>query len=599
MKLMYRSAPIVSVLLALFIAINSVIPSLQILLSKYIIDALVKFGGHAASTEAFSEILYVLAIWGILYLLSNIIAVVENALQGDMTDKIIDHIYRLLIIKSAQIKDLYGYEDSSYHDDLSILQSQSSIRPTNLVANCAINLKFAITILSMIGVLLSLDYRIPIILLVSLIPHLYVTNRFTTGGWLALLKTQMTIRKINYYSTIMLSRSHIKEIQLFNLGNFFLGKHISSFQEVYKEKDAIRKKQALSSVPTLFLNTVGNVVILYIIVKNVALGNYTYGAIAAFVQALFQINYYLVEFITYGSYLNTILQYFVKLFSFLDWKSKIEIGQDTGLPGDDGVQHITFKSVSFCYPHSDKKVLDNVSFVIKGKEKLAIVGENGAGKTTIVKLLLRYYDPDEGEILYNGKNIKTYDVDAWRGIVSAVFQDYGAYHISLLENIGIGDMPTNSEIDETRSFEICKRSGFDSFVDDGKVRDVQLGKEFGGMELSGGEWQRLAIARAFYRDAAKIMVMDEPTASMDPIIEAQIYNDFRRLSHSRTTIMITHRLGSVTQADNIIVLKDGRAVEYGNHEALLEQNGLYKRMFDIQAKQYKSSEVPGSDYGTQ
>lgn len=590
--LCYNCAPLTVIFILIVTVIMSIVPSLHVLLTRYIIDALVSFGDESIQAENGRQIFCILVSWGALLFVSHMAGLINNLLHGDITDRVVDHINRLIIHKTTEIKDLYNYEDPLYYDDLSVLQSQSGVRPVNLLANVTLNLRNIITVSSLVLVLLTIDYHIPIILIATLLPHVYVTNKFNTGSWLAILKTTMDARRMNYYSSVMLSKSHIKEIQLFDVGKYFLKKYRESFAIVYDEKKAIRHKQALLSVPTLIVSILGNLLIMYIVVLNVISGNYSYGTIAAFIAAFLQINYYLVDLIQFGSYLNTILLYFKKLFAFLDWKSAIEIGHDIEITESDySIYDIEFRSVSFQYPHSSKLVLDDVSFGIKPREKLAIVGENGMGKSTIVKLLLRYYDPVAGEILYKAKNIKEYDIDSWRKIISAVFQDYSVYNISLQENIAISDLHNDNGIDEMRCCDICKTMGLHGFISNGKVQNLQLGKEFGGIELSGGQLQRVAIARAFYRNSATIMVMDEPTASLDPLMEAQIYKDFAKLSQGKTTIMVTHRLGSVTQADKIIVLKDGKIIESGNHETLITQDGEYAEMFNTQARHYRKNAI--------
>jgi len=595
LKLCYECAPLTVIFILLVTVIMSIVPSLHVLLTKYIIDALVSFGDKSVNTESGRRIFYILISWGTLLFVSHMAGLINNLLQGDITDKVVNHINRLIIHKTIEIKDLYNYENPSYYDDLSVLQSQSGVRPVNLLANVTLNLKNIITVASLIVVLLTIDYRVPIILIMTLLPHAYITNKFNTGSWLAILKTTIDARRMNYYSSVMLSKSHVKEIQLFDVGKYFLKKYKESFTVVNDEKKAVRQKQALLSVPTLIVSILGNVLIMYIVVLNVISKNYSYGTIAAFIAAFLQINYYLVDLIQFGSYLNTILLYFKKLFAFLDWKSAIEIGHDIEITENDSIYDIEFKSVSFQYPYSSNPVLNDVSFTIRPKEKLAIVGENGMGKSTIVKLLLRYYDPVAGEILYKAKNIKEYDVDSWRRIISAVFQDYCVYNISLQENIAISDLHNENGVDEMRCYDICNSMGLHNFISNGKVQNFQLGKEFGGVELSGGQLQRVAIARAFYRDSATIMVMDEPTASLDPLMEAQIYSDFAKLSQDKTTIMVTHRLGSVTQADKIIVLKDGKIIESGNHETLIKRDGEYAEMFNTQAKHYKNNDITKDD----
>ncbi len=308
-SLIYKCAPGTFVMIVLVITLLSIIPSMYILITKYIIDSLVSLGGVSTDRVVIERIFYALAAWGGLHFISNIAGIADNLLQGDLSDKVVDYINRLIINKSLEMKDLYNFEDPAYYDDLSILKSQSGVRPVNLVANLSVNLKNTITVTSMILVLFSIDYIIPVVLLLSLVPHLYVTGKFNNGSWLAVLKTGTDGRRMNYFSTLMLSKDHIKEIQLFNTGKFFLKKYIDAFIRVYKEKNRLRKRQALLSLPTLAVNVAGNILILYIIIKNIMLGHYTYGTIAAFVQVLSQINFYLID--------SNTVRYILNIHSFL------------------------------------------------------------------------------------------------------------------------------------------------------------------------------------------------------------------------------------------------------------------------------------------
>jgi ATP-binding cassette subfamily B protein len=243
--------------------------------------------------------------------------------------------------------------------------------------------------------------------------------------------------------------------------------------------------------------------------------------------------------------------------------------------------------VSFSYPGSDKKALHDVTLQIRPGESLALVGENGSGKTTLIKLLTRLYEPTEGRILLDGIALRDWDVEALRQRIGVIFQDFGRYQFSVGENIGAGDV---RHIDDADRWAVAAKTGLAaSFIEtmpDGYR--TQLGRWFkGGRELSGGQWQKIALSRAFMRSDADILVLDEPTAAMDAPSEAAIFDHFRSQSHTKMTILISHRFSTVRAADQIIVIHDGRIVERGNHESLLASNGQYASLFRLQAKGYQ------------
>jgi len=243
--------------------------------------------------------------------------------------------------------------------------------------------------------------------------------------------------------------------------------------------------------------------------------------------------------------------------------------------------------VSFAYPGTANKALDDVSLQIRPGESLALVGENGSGKTTLIKLLTKLYDPTEGHILLDGLDLQQWDVEALRQRIGVIFQDFGRYQFSVGENIGAGDV---RHIDDAERWEAAAETGMAApFIENmSEGYETQLGRWFkGGRELSGGQWQKIALSRAFMRSDADILVLDEPTAAMDASSEAAIFDHFRSQSHNKMTILISHRFSTVRAADQIVVIHEGAILERGNHESLLEENGQYAHLFELQARAYQ------------
>jgi len=255
--------------------------------------------------------------------------------------------------------------------------------------------------------------------------------------------------------------------------------------------------------------------------------------------------------------------------------------------GPEPLRGLEFKNVSFNYPGSEAKALNNVSLQIRPGESLALVGENGSGKTTLIKLLTRLYDPTEGHIMLDGLDLKNWDVEALRQRIAVIFQDFGRYQFSVGENIGAGDV---RYIDDAERWANAAETGmaapFIEELSDGY--QTQLGRWFkGGRELSSGQWQKIALSRAFMRSEADILVLDEPTAAMDASSEAAVFDHFRSESHNKMTILISHRFSTVRAANHIIVIHQGKVLEQGNHEGLLAMNGQYAHLFKLQARGYQ------------
>jgi ATP-binding cassette subfamily B protein len=247
---------------------------------------------------------------------------------------------------------------------------------------------------------------------------------------------------------------------------------------------------------------------------------------------------------------------------------------------------IEFKNVSFKYPQSERFILKDFNLTIQSGEKVSLVGENGAGKSTIIKLILRFYDATEGDILINGINIKEIDLDTWYKEIGALFQDFIKYQFTFKENVIYGDLSQKDNLEALK--EALRKSGADSFLGNlPKGIDQVVGKTFeGGEDLSGGQWQKLALARAFFRNAP-LLILDEPTSAIDAKAEYEIFENVQKLQKDKTVIIISHRFSTVRNADRILVLDEGKIIEEGNHEKLMDKKGLYAELFNLQAEGYK------------
>jgi ATP-binding cassette, subfamily B, bacterial len=435
--------------------------------------------------------------------------------------------------------------------------------------------------------LLPIGLWMPALILVTTLPQAYISLQLQRKGWEIVSGKSFQARRIQYYTSLMLTDTYAKEVRLFKLGPFLTKRFLEAFQDLYKATNHIRWRQAFLSTSLAGLSALGNAFAFYWIVQQALSGKIGPGSVLLLVQAIAYIQQDLAQLVeSYGVLYNALL-YMEHLFSFLDSKPTMHVpcpGQPIPQPIHSG---ITFESVHFCYPDG-RTALENVSFILHPGETVALVGENGAGKTTIVKLLTRLYDPTAGRIWVDDEMLQNLDLEAWRRQISVVFQDFGRYAFTLGENIALGDLDALNDLESLKNanqkaglFKLLKKLP--------KEYQTPLGKQFDGTELSGGEWQKIALARAFLRaEKSQILILDEPTAALDPQSEFDVYQRFADLSRGKTTLLITHRLASVKMADRILVLKDGHLIEEGTHSMLLKSGGEYAKLWNVQAKQYAS-----------
>ena len=578
LALLFRSAPVLAGVTFALVALVSAFPSVMAIISANIVNTAVSDGFKEAALfkNAF--------IWILLLFFSNILSLVNENLIETLGDRVVDKINSDLIAKAATLKDLYNFENPAFHSAVHLLRSSASTRPVNLVSNIMLNVKNAVILLSMLYVLFTVHFAIPFVLVALVIPNVIVTYKMNGKSWSVRKKNDIHDRKADYFVQMMLDTTLLKDTLHLSLGNFAKTNYRKSHSIVLSENLKVRKQKMLYTLPTLLLSTLGNIGIFAFTIHQISTGKANIGTLVLFLQSFFQVQIYLSDLVVFGGYLRTILLYFATFFDFMEWKNTVSLGEaalSNVVSSEQTKNFIEFKNVSFSYPNSEKKTLDSVSFCIEKGESIAFVGANGAGKSTIIKLLLRFYEPTEGEILFCGKPISSINIDDWRAMIACVFQDFAKYQLCVYDNVTLPS-PCTAEKEESvknalSAVEFPKEKG-----------NAVLGKEFGGSDLSGGQWQKLAIARALFRKDSELLILDEPTAAIDPMAEAELFRAFQTLSKGRTVFMVTHRLASAVDAKKIIVLDEGKVREIGSHHALMAKNGLYREMFDTQAEKYRA-----------
>ena len=394
---------------------------------------------------------------------------------------------------------------------------------------------------------------------------------------------------MQYYSSLMVNKDMAKEIKILGLGDTFIGKYKKVFAKYYKGLRSLIIREGITQVIVALFSVLINCALFLYIAYNVVFEGGMIGDYSLYTGALTSIAGYVTTLLTSTATIYEGTLFISNIIDFTKEKVTVIPTVDEPIKPELGVPHrIEFRGVSFKYPGTDRFVLKDVNLTLEPSESVVLVGLNGAGKTTLIKLLTRLYDPTEGVILLDGRDIREYDVRALYDMYGIVFQDFGKYAVSARENIMFGDISRDHSDDTVRTAAVQGNS--DGFISElPKGYDTPLTRMFedSGIELSGGQWQKLSVSRAFYK-SSEILILDEPTAALDALTEQEIFNQFRELSRGKITVFVSHRLSSAVDADKIVVLEYGKVVEIGTHEELMHLGGKYHTLFTTQASRYQS-----------
>ena len=560
-----------------------VMPGAIAYVGKLIVDAVVLAVETQLATDRWTVLKWigVEAILIVLMAAAQRILMVSNSLLRALLGQRVN----VMILEKAQTLELSHFEDSEFYDKLTRARREASSRPLSLVTRTFGLVQNGITLVTYGWLLINFSWLAVVGLIVAALPSFFVETYFS-GAAFRLFRWQVPeTRKRNYLEWLLAREDYVKELKLFGTGELFLGRYCEIFEKIYAEDKSLTLKRGMWGFLLGVLSSAAFYGAYGWIGWNAATGEISLGEMTMYLLIFKQGQSSIAASLTAIGKMYEDNLYLSNLYEFLE--EEIDTQDGTALSGPTLGDGVRFENVSFTYPGQTTPAVDNISLHLQPGQKLALVGENGSGKTTLIKLLTRLYLPTQGRVLLDGRDLNEWQLDALRDRIGVIFQDFVRYQLEVGENIGVGDVVNVDARDQQQT--AAEKGMAHPFIDEMENGyDTQLGRWFkDGRELSGGQWQKIALSRAFMRKQADILVLDEPTSAMDAEAEAKIFDHFREATQKQMAILISHRFSTVRMADEIVVLAKGKMMERGTHEELMKQNGHYAHLFTIQAKGYQ------------
>lgn len=573
--------------------VRAVLPILTLYVGKLIIDEAVRLVGTGVHFDTLR------AAWAsgqLAHLLWLLLAEFALAIGSDLLGRLVSYADSTLselftnatsirLMEHAATLDLEDFEDPDLQDRLDRARRQTVGR-MNLMSQLFGQAQDAITVIGFAAGLLVYAPWLIVLLAVALVPAFVGESHFNSLNYSLNFQWTPERRQLEYLRQMGASVETAKEVKIFNLNRFFIARFRELSQQFFIANRALARRRAAWGTLLAGLGTLGYYVAYAYIAWRTVRGDFSIGDLTFLAGSFLRLRQLLESLLIGFSQVAGQALYLDDLYSFFEVQPEIRSAPGAAAvprPIRDG---FAFEHVGFRYPGAERWALRGLDFRLDAGEVLALVGENGAGKTTLVKLLARLYDPDEGRILLDGRDLRDYDLDDVRANIGVIFQDFVRYHLTAGENIGVGQV---EDMDNRARIEAAARRAMADEVIAGLPGgyDQLIGRRFKtGVDLSGGQWQKIAIARAYMRDA-QVMILDEPTAALDARAEYEVFKRFKELSEQRTAVLISHRFSSVRMADRILVLAEGRLEASGTHDQLMAQGGRYAELFELQAAGYR------------
>jgi ATP-binding cassette subfamily B protein len=582
LRIVWESGRLVVSLGLVFRVFTSLLPLALLWVSKLIIDRIVYVHNTHQPVPAW--------LWGLvaiefgLAVLGSVLNRTVDYLDVVLAEKYMRHV-SVRVMQHAATLDLIAYEDPAFYDRLERARVQATDR-LGMIQSMGRLVQQVITTVSLSVSILIFSPWLLLLLIACVVPAFLGESHFAFLGYAKNFRQTPIRRQLDYLRVLGGSKEAAKELKLFGLKDFLVNRFTRLSDQIYAEDVSLAGRRLIAGSLLSIIGTAGYYsAYVFVIWKTVA-GVLTIGALWFLTGAILQASSNIQQIFSTLSSIADQALFLNDLIAFFEMKPTIR-SKPNALPAPRPIRHgFEFRNVSFRYPGSSRMILDRLNFDLRPGERVALIGENGQGKTTIVKLMTRLYDPVEGQILLDGVDLRDYDLEDLYREIGVIFQDFMRYEMTARENIAVG------RIEEIDNVPLLHQSAQKSMADEviGKLDyeyEQMLGRRFdGGVDLSGGEWQKVALARAYLRDA-QVLILDEPTAALDARSEFEVFQRFAELTTGKMALFISHRFSTVRMADRIVVLENGRVAEDGNHEQLTHLGGRYAEMFEMQAASYR------------
>lgn len=580
--MVWETSPLLMLATVFLRLVRALIPLAMLWVSKLILDALVAW--KTAGTGNSGALWNLVALELALAVASDVLGRANTLCDSLLGDRFTNRI-SVRLMQHANRLDLASFEDPVFYDKLERARRQTTGRLGLLAA--MLNLaQDSVSLLSLSAGLIVFSPWLLLLLLAAVIPAFLGETHFTTLAYSVLYRWTPQRRELDYLRLLGASAQSAKEVKIFGLGGYLADRYLEVSDRIYNENRKVAVKRAFFGSLLNLLSTAGYYGAYAVVLLRTMAGALSIGTFTFLTGSFYRSRTYIERILAGFNDVAEQALFLRDLFDFFDMKPRIHSLPDA-LPAPRPIRDgFEFRNVAFAYPGSSRAVLKNINFTMEPGQKIALIGENGAGKTTLVKLLARLYDPTEGVILLDGIDLREYSVEDLRAEIGVIFQDYMRYEMRARENIGFGKIES---LDDGGRIETAAAKSLAADVI-GRLPeglDQMLGRRFdGGVDLSGGEWQKFALARAYMRDA-QVLILDEPTATLDARAEYKVFQRFSDLTRGRMAVLISHRFSTVRMADRILVLANGEVEEQGTHDELLALGGRYAELFELQAAGYR------------
>jgi ATP-binding cassette subfamily B protein len=582
LRIVWESGGLVVAFNLIFRIFSSLLPMALLWVTKLIIDNIV----HVASTHqpVPQRLWYLVGIEFALAVLASVLSRTIDYLDALLADNYTRHV-SIQVMKHAADLDLIAYEDPIFYDRLERARVQATDRLGMIQSMGRLVQQVVITVSLSVSIVVFSPWLL-LLLIAGVVPAFLGESHFAFLSYAKNFRQTPIRRQLDYLRVLGGSKEAAKELKLFGLKDFLVGRFTQLSNQIYSEDVALARRRLVAGALLSIVGAAGYYGAYVLVIWRTVTGMLSIGTLTFLAGAILQASSNIQQIFSTLSSIADQALFLTDLIAFLEMEPTIRSKPDA-LPAPRPIRRgFEFRNVSFAYPGGGHLILNHFNFHLRPGERVALIGENGQGKTTIVKLLTRLYDPLEGQVLLDGIDLREYSLESLYREIGVIFQDFMRYEMRASENIAVG------RIDQVENLPLIQLSAEKSLADEVIARlshgyGQMLGRRFeGGVDLSGGEWQKVALARAYLREA-QVLILDEPTAALDARSEYEVFQRFAELTRSKMALFISHRFSTVRMADRIVVIEDGRVAEDGKHDELTHLGGRYAEMFEMQAASYR------------